>query len=134
MLRNPTLKRWAGTYGTIMVVRDGPAEPWRRLEGDWEEVETEDVQIDGSTSIKAGMKRPATATDVGLPDAKRPKSSSNPDNSSSTTCLAPPQGSIAGKVLAELEAAGNSVLGTGDVFLTEGFRARWCRCMAVSVI
>lgn len=116
-----------------MVVRDGPTDPWRRLEGKWEEeVEVEDVQMDGSTSVKAGMKRPSTATDVGLPDAKRPKSSSNLDNSSSTACLAPPQDSIAGKVLTELEATGNSVLGTGDIFLTAGFRDRWCRCMTVS--
>ncbi|KDR79109.1 hypothetical protein GALMADRAFT_1222886 [Galerina marginata CBS 339.88] len=127
--RNPTLVRWAGTYGAMMVVRDSPAEPWRRLNGSRQETE-ELIQIEGpQMASKLGIKRPLSPSAVDRPEAKRAKASSDEQISSSTACLAPPQELLAQKVLSSLDSAdAESFLGAGDLFLTLGFKERWCQC------
>jgi len=117
-----------------MVVRDSPAHPWCRLEARMDQPELEDeVRRDDSGSpIRSGVKRPLTPT-TAVPIAKRPR----PDAGSSlptAACLALPQDRIAQQILSNLATADGSIsLGTGDIFLTEGFRDRWCRCSSVSV-
>ena len=134
--RNPALKRWAGTHGVLMVGRDSPNHPWCRLEGPSNRAEGEDVQVDGDEPmVKLGMKRPSSSTDKDdIPDAKRHRSSSAADHlQSATSCLAPPQNPLASKIVTELSSSELSTsLGAGDIFLTDGFRERWCHCNAVS--
>lgn len=134
--RNPTLMRWAGTHGVLMVGRDSPSHPWRLLEGPWNRTEGENVQVDGDEpAVKLGMKRPSTATDRDdAAGAKRHRRSTDADPSQSPVpCLASPQNPLALKILANLSSSErNTSLGTGDIFLVDGFRERWCRCSSVS--
>ena len=132
---NATLKRWAGTPGIIMVIRDSPAHSWRRLEERLDDPEEDDIKIDDSESpVRSGVKRrPTPITDI--PIAKRPRNSPDAGSSALTTCLAPPQNSHAQRILSDLPSADGSIsLGTGDIFLTEGFQERWCHCGSVCLI
>ncbi|KAF9527218.1 hypothetical protein CPB83DRAFT_856573 [Crepidotus variabilis] len=131
-LQNITLRRWAGTHGVIMVVRDGPTLPWRRFESDGREDGEETVNIEAVPSLVKLGKRPSTILDSENPDPKRLKASSvDPSHSHHqiTPCLAPPQNPFVQKVLSALSFPDfSSSLGTADLFLTEGFRERWCHC------
>jgi len=117
-----------------MVVRNNPAHPWRRLEARMDQPEPEaEVRRDDSRSpIRSGVKRPLTPT-TAVPVAKRPR----PDAEyplPTVACLAVPQNLIAQQILSNLATADGSIsLGTGDIFLKEGFRDRWCRCSSVRV-
>ena len=123
VFRNATLKRWAGTPGAIMVVRDSPAHSWRRLDGP---LEAESIEIDNPQVVTiSGIKRPLSPSSLEEPEAKRAKGSS----SVASSCLAPPQDPLARKILTD--PANGSSLGAGDVFFTAGFRERWCRCNSV---
>ncbi|PPR07868.1 hypothetical protein CVT24_005605 [Panaeolus cyanescens] len=126
--QSAVLRRWAGTCGTLMVIRDSPADPWRRLNGidvdDQHPIEVNDTQ----DTSKAGMKRPLSPSAIDEPDAKRVKPSHEADMDF-TTCLAPPQHQAAQRVLSALDKKGCApFLGSGDLFLKSGFRERWCRC------
>lgn len=129
----PILRRYAGTKGVIMVVRDGERDAWQRLEG--ETPEASQGSAGGSpldvVDPQAGViKRPrscSSSQDDG-PEAKRPRTSA------SSPCLAPAVNPIA-QAIFENRASGaedSSPNGAGDIFLTEGFRERWCRCERVS--
>jgi len=121
-----------------MVIRDDPTDPWRTYcgsntshdnEADIGSVLFEVVETTGATVT--GIKRPRSprslsSTDV--PEAKRPRESSGSSN-----CRAPTPDPIALKVLALCNCSNaDTSLGNGDVFLTEGWRERWCRCSSVS--
>ncbi|KAF8154609.1 hypothetical protein B0H34DRAFT_660833 [Crassisporium funariophilum] len=127
---NATLKRWAGTYGAMMVVRDDLAGPWRCLNGLSTEAEGSALEADLNSSSRSGAKRPLSPSAFHEPDAKRAKASSNaPLLPSSRPCLAPPQDPLACTVLANLNISDpNTSLGAGDIFFTLGFRDRWCHC------
>jgi E3 ubiquitin-protein ligase UBR7 len=119
--------------GAIMVVRDGERGSWRRLEE--EPLEKSQGSFDGPPLDVADpqpvtTKRPRSrSSQDDEPDAKRAKVSASPP------CLAPAVNHIA-QAIFDNQTYGpeNAVLdGTGDIFLTEGFRQRWCRCEHVSV-
>lgn len=144
VLGNPTLRRWMGTAGAIIVARDSPEHPWRRVNGPASEVEEEVIQIDriGDTvEAKATIKRPLSPSVLDGPEAKRPKANADSTVESTTSasvsalsdlCLAPPQHPLAQTVLSALtESDVNMSLGTGDIFFTLGFRERWCHCASV---
>ena len=125
--RNELLKRWAGSPGIMMVVRDSLDQPWRRFEGEkTEEVNVDATEVKEASSI--GTKRPLSPSS-GIPHAKRP---CRPSSDSLTPCLAPPANSVAQEIFIGLLGGEPPCLGTGDLFLTEGFRERWCRCNPVS--
>lgn len=137
-MKNPTLQRWAGTPGVIMVVRDGPTEPWYLLGSGSKELEEELVDIETVPSSVALGKRPSTIveSDLDAPNAKRLKHSTENTNdlseSSTRPCVAPPRNPIASQVLhAHSFSEHGNALGTGDLFLTDGFRERWCHCDSV---
>jgi len=137
--RSPLLQRWAGTLGAMMVVRDSPNEAWRRLNGGVVDVdESVDIEESNQGSTSSGVKRPRSPTPDDGPDAKRVKTDGNVGSGSpkpTAPCLAPVQPPLARTVMASLVAEGSiseSGLGAGDVFLTEGFRERWCHCPTVS--
>ncbi|KZT70600.1 hypothetical protein DAEQUDRAFT_725137 [Daedalea quercina L-15889] len=135
----PTLRRYAGTPGVLMVVRDAPELPWKVIgrEESTDEGATVEVAAEAK-SEDVGGKRARSPEDAGAPAAKRPRVST--ESSASPPCLAPPANSVAQEILssspshlenggADSDAAvGSTPLGDGDVFLTEGWRERWCRC------
>ena len=114
-----------------MVVRDGERGSWRRLEGEPSEKYQEsfdDPPLDVADPQPVTTKRPRSrsSSQDDERDAKRARVSA------SSPCLAPVVNHIAQAILTS--GSENSTLdGTGDIFLTEGFRQRWCRCECVSV-
>ena len=130
----PTLKRYAGTPGALMVVRDAPEQPWKIIGN-------ESTNVDASVEVAeearlpeadVGGKRARSPEDADAPTAKRPRMST--ELSASQPCLAPFESPVAQRLLSSTpENATTTVpsLGDGDVFLTEGWRERWCRCQAV---
>ncbi|KAL6303793.1 hypothetical protein BKA93DRAFT_325400 [Sparassis latifolia] len=128
-----TLRRYAGTSKVLMVVRDSPSDKWRII-GD-EDAGSSTVEVDiAEPGSSAGEKRAHSPTKPDAPDAKRARLS--PVALSSQPCLAPAMNPRAQELLSSQESRDDeglqafSPLGCGDVFLTEGWRERWCRCGA----
>lgn len=127
------LRRYAGTRGVIMVIRDDENSPWKKYEGDCPDgpsgsCNTDDslIQIGHTESPpESACRDPCSASEERA--AKRRKIS----DTLSSTCLAPPINLIA-KAIFECESPDSnmvgSTLGAGDIFLTDGWRRRWCRC------
>lgn len=135
-----TLRRYAGTPGVLMVVRDSPQLPWKIIGQTESQSEVVDIGVreGGSVSVSAGVKR-ARSESTGEAHAKRPRAddSDEPEKAdapASPPCLAPQSNPTAQGMLLALERPTNTAgaLGAGDVFLTDGWRERWCRCNAVS--
>ena len=124
--RNSTLRRWAGSHGLMMVVRDSLTDAWRILNGDSTQIQVKN----GHTSTSSGVKRPLSPSALEEPDAKRIKGLSNTSPSQSNPCLAPSQSPLARKILSD----SSSSLGFGDIFCTFNFRERWCHCGSVSIV
>jgi E3 ubiquitin-protein ligase UBR7 len=116
-----------------MVVKDDPLYSWS-VHGTPTSTQGDTVDIDGTSSDVAGgttigIKRPRSSSGTRVLEAKRPRVSSSLPSS----CVAPPPDPVAQKVLALCGSSNpNTSLGHGDVFLTEGWRQRWCRCSSVS--
>ncbi|KAJ6466837.1 hypothetical protein C8R45DRAFT_1020277 [Mycena sanguinolenta] len=123
----PTLRRLVGTPGAITVVRTDPSSPWTRL-GDEPLPGDTDAPVaiaDSDASASAGEKRPAAP--AAEPAAKRARTDSG--STPAKPCLAPPPEPLAqAAYTSTAELDWDTALCTGDVFLTENFRARWCRC------
>ncbi|KAG6890333.1 hypothetical protein C0992_002316 [Termitomyces sp. T32_za158] len=130
--KNTTLVRWAGTPGITMVVRDTPAEPWRRLLDKPPPTEDPDpISITNTNTADeptVGSKRPLSPSNADCSDAKRLRGSFQVPIPSNTYCLAPDSNIMAQKIYQQLDAPKTASLGTGDLFLSGGFRDRWCRC------
>ncbi|KAI6004376.1 hypothetical protein F5J12DRAFT_722238 [Pisolithus orientalis] len=130
-----TLRRYAGTKGVIMVVRDDESGPWKAVDGDIllaasrnhtnNDLPPEVDDSESPTTFRQRFSSPPTQGEERA--AKRRKIS----NASASCCLAPSASSIA-KAIFERKPQGSRVsespIGTGDIFLTEGWRQRWCRC------
>ncbi|KAG9128397.1 hypothetical protein FRC07_013737, partial [Ceratobasidium sp. 392] len=136
VLRNPTVRRYAGSVGYRMVVPDG--EGWRILGQErGEDMEVEVVKKEEDEGMKeeeggAGTKRRATD------DADQPVKRARPESK----CLAPLVNDEAQKILDDLDklsikseegeevksGPGRVRRALGDVFLSAGWRERWCRC------
>jgi E3 ubiquitin-protein ligase UBR7 len=160
VLGNDTLRRWAGTRGVMMIVRNESNEEFTTLMEDggvdprWKVLTHED---DGTeivvTSEKEEQKREREDDGhevCGIEEraAKKPRTeiassamSSVPDFGSGTPCTTPPINFVAQKFLngrlgqtspgSAAKDKSISLLGEGDIFLTEGWRERWCRCPKV---
>ena len=132
--RNSTLRRWAGSYGLMMVVRDSATDPWRILNGDLTDSKKLIQVENGYASASSGAKRPLSPSAL-EPDAKRAKNLSNTPPSQSKPCLAPSQDSLARKIMDDFGLSGSSSsLGAGDIFCTLNFRDRWCHCDSVGIV
>ncbi|QRW21085.1 hypothetical protein RhiXN_06074 [Rhizoctonia solani] len=119
----PTVKRYAGTKGFRMVVpAEGGVEGFRILGEEWdEERRASDAGADEQASKRPRAEDPnPTPTDT--PSSFNDTSASTPDDPiPPTRCTAPPINSLAQTFLADPTAY-------GDVFLSAGWRERWCRC------
>ncbi|KAJ7750391.1 hypothetical protein DFH07DRAFT_887939 [Mycena maculata] len=125
----PTLRRFVGTPGVITVVRTDAASPWTRL-GDVPSTEDAPVAIaDTDAEVPAtstGAKR-APSPPADEPAAKRARTEST-SSTAPRPCIAPPVESVVQAAYADAELDLDTALCTGDVFLTDKFRERWCRC------
>jgi E3 ubiquitin-protein ligase UBR7 len=120
----PTLKKYAGTPGVMIVFREEENQPWKVLDGE----ESVVVIMDEKADAETGSKRSRSPT-RDEPDAKRTRVHSE----LGAVCLAPRLNLAAQTVFNSLEQ-NDQRFGTGDLFLTDGFRARWCRCPSVSIV
>ncbi|KAF8554501.1 hypothetical protein OG21DRAFT_1597299 [Imleria badia] len=125
----PILRRYAGTQGAIMVVRDGEQGSWQRLDGNSPEKAqgtSNEPSLDVTDPQPVTIKRPRSrsSSQDNEPEAKRTRVSMSPP------CLAPVVNHIAQAIFDNKMSGSESSSpeGTGDIFLTEGFRQRWCRC------
>ena len=139
----PILRRWAGTKGVMMVVRQDPGSAWNVLDGvslpNDSERGGENGLVDMGQDCQTGEKRPHSRAGFDFSDAKRPRISNidelSPADSSSQSCIAPPENSTAQRVFALVGSDDISQrIGHGDLFLTDGWRSRWCRCSSVSAM
>ncbi|PCH37213.1 hypothetical protein WOLCODRAFT_146581 [Wolfiporia cocos MD-104 SS10] len=132
----PTLRRYAGTHGALMVVRGGPEESWRVIGREADTLDVE-VQLDApENESTTGDKRALSPDSADAPAAKKARVS--PEPTPSRPCLAPLvnplaqrilDGSASGPEAAVSQSDGEpSIQGAGDVFLTDGWQERWCRC------
>ncbi|GJE92444.1 zf-UBR domain-containing protein [Phanerochaete sordida] len=141
-----TLRRYAGTPGVLMVVRDTLGDKWKIIghpedQNAHVDIGAESKLVDGAT---AGDKRPLSPSVDETQQAKRPRTSSpgaesKPSTESSAPaqpCLAPCPNPQAQEVLSAVKDGSSREsavsLGAGDIFLTHGWRDRWCRCSSCS--
>ncbi|KAJ4474356.1 hypothetical protein J3R30DRAFT_3295415 [Lentinula aciculospora] len=132
--RIPTLQKYAGTRGCLMVIRDEPTSLWKAFQ----DIHTDNSDLlevslipEESNNRLTGNKRALSPTAVIDSTIKRPRLS--PIAASSiVSCIAPTPNTTAQKVIGDLTSMidPSLALGTGDVFLTDGFRDRWCRCFS----
>lgn len=137
-----------------MVVRsaDSPTEPWVIIGKDGAketapvevDVKSENATSEAPSHAAAGEKRERSSSVSEEHQAKRVRVS--PEAESTPPCLVPAQDPRARKLLDGLDTPSpkdadakveegtdaDRYYGAGDVFLTEGWRARWCRCKSVS--
>ncbi|KAI0946547.1 hypothetical protein AcW1_009984 [Taiwanofungus camphoratus] len=136
-----TVHKYAGDQGILMVVRDSPHGEWRvmgRIDDD--ESHTVVVELHKEVEVEHGSentrKRLRSPDAADSQQAKRARFMPEP---SSPSCIAPTPNPLAQAILLSAEhiqstsdaPCSNSVvapLGQGDIFLTEGWRGRWCRC------
>lgn len=127
-----TLRRYAGTQGVIMVVRDSEDSPWRKLGGNSLCVDApttmEDDLLDIDDSLAGPGQKRSRSHSFHSEAPERKKQHVLPESSS--PCLAPAPNLIAQAIFQGSQQPSDTkvALGEGDVFLTDGWRGRWCRC------
>jgi E3 ubiquitin-protein ligase UBR7 len=124
-----------------MVIRESPEEKWKIMDGDSivsHENELENAEDAGETQL--GEKRPLDAETNETSElearAKRQRVDIDSDtraSTSSSVCLAPPVQAKAQDIMDQTSKEElDYSLGAGDIFLTDGWRKRWCGCEEVS--
>ena len=141
------VRRYAGTDGAMIVVRETGEGPWVILgkdsRGEAEVSADEEPQArspEGLPSTSGSNKRSFEGEMQAFPEEnrlKRPRMSDheNSDDDDATSCTAPPASEKIQGILDKVFAKEpDYTLGAGDVFLTEGWRTRWCQCAKVDTI
>ena len=141
-----TLRRYAGTPGVLMIIRDTPHDPWRvigQLSSQHDTVDIETKTENGRATL-IGEKRQRSDSAVSDQPVKRARQTSVEPNghdpngtANALPCLAPKPVSRAQTIFSGLDdpstsASASVALGAGDIFLTEGWRDRWCHCNKVN--
>ena len=134
---SPMLLKWAGSKNARMVVRSNASEDWfvypRSPEAQKEE------ETSSTTDTKVGEKRTLeqmTGSSEGHadePPAKKPRRDS-------TACNAPVPEAPIRELFERIKSKkgpyleGEGLHSAGDIFLTAGWRDRWCRCKEVRAV
>ena len=141
------MKRLAGTEGAMIVVRGSLEEPWSILGKNRaadstvaviSRPEGEANERDELPSTYGSNKRSLEGEIPSFSEDNRTKrartadvlsvSSPNPE----FVCTAPPELERAIEIYEIITKSGDYSLGSGDIFLTEGWRSRWCQCAKVA--
>lgn len=122
------VRKYAGTHGALVVTRKSCKDAWTVVGG------VSDVDADIQVDVEAGAKRSRNASEDGEPALKRVRlhedGEQNGTSSSAPSCLAPSPSQEIQSLLRQVEK-GDYELFAGDLFLTEDFRDRWCKCTSV---
>ncbi|KAL0060655.1 hypothetical protein AAF712_012532 [Marasmius tenuissimus] len=121
---NPILQRYAGSPGCLMVIKDDSTSPWRLLSNQTSETDVVNI-TEPSETISGAQKRPISPSSSTEQETKRQRLS---PSGSGTRCLAPSPNPLIERVYSQPDS--DKTLGAGDLFFTEGFRDRFCRCSA----
>ncbi|KAG7095206.1 hypothetical protein E1B28_005981 [Marasmius oreades] len=122
--KNSVLQRYAGSAGCLIVTRDSSSSPWKL----YPEKDAVD-NLSRSENTNCSQKRRSSPTGFSERNAKRQRVSPSSSSSSSEPCLAPSSSHQSDKIYTGIRDSEHlATLGTGDIFLTEGFRDRWCQC------
>ena len=141
VLKIDTLRRYAGTPGVLMVVRNTPQDTWKVI---GHQTNLDDVVDIGagpghSETAAVGEKRPLADPDQETQQSKRSRADSvgTPtavneavNGGPRQPCLAPEANILAQGILSAVQEKEDetTALGTGDVFLVGDWRQRWCQC------
>ncbi|KAG8930143.1 hypothetical protein FRC02_004582 [Tulasnella sp. 418] len=143
----PVLHRWAGTPGARMIIKRRTSlphvTPGKVDFGGWtvwgEKIETKD---EGDIfDVKKRSSSPPSV-DASEPPSKKMRTEAGPSVAKVSSCKAPPQDETAQIVLRGVDkrlegspslyssetSSEDEIIGEGDIFLSEGWRDRWCRC------
>ena len=129
VLKIAILRKYAGTSDALAVARGTCEDPWTVVgsapaDGD------HNAEID----VEAGEKRSRAASEDVEPASKRMRLDEDNANdgasSSVSRCLAPKPSEEIRSLLQRVEG-GDYELFAGDLFLTDDFRDRWCKCSSV---
>ena len=127
VLKVPILRKYAGSSDALAVIRNSCEDPWIVVGG------VSDADADVEIDAEAGVKR-SRAVLEDEPASKRMKlDEDNADDRSSSSlppCLAQKPSEEIQSLLQRAEN-GNYELFAGDLFLTDDFRRRWCKCSSV---
>ena len=127
VLKVPILRKYAGSSDALAVIRNSCEDPWIVVGG------VSDADADVEIDAEAGVKRSRAVLEDG-PASKRMKlDEDNADDGSSSSlppCLAQKPSEEIQSLLQRVEN-GNYELFAGDLFLTDDFRRRWCKCSSV---
>lgn len=136
---------YAGTEGSMVVMRETTEDPWTILgkpAGDKPDVSADQVSPteEGIASTSGSNKRSFEGEDSAFPEEVRLKRPRTMDSRSSDddvirrekACSVPLRSERVQHLLEKVYAEEpDYTLCAGDVFLTEGWRTRWCRCAKV---
>jgi len=127
VLKIPVLQKYAGTPDALAIVRRSTEDPLWRVIGRASDMDA-NVKID----IEAGEKRSRATSEDDGPASKRMRLDGDNEISSSSVspCLAPIPSEEIQSLLGRMEE-GDYELFAGDLFLTDDFRDRWCKCSSV---
>lgn len=127
VLKIPILWGYAGTSDALVAIRKSCEDPWVVVGG------ASDVDFDVEIDVEAGVKR-SRAVLEDEPASKRMKLDEGDANDGSSAslshCLAPKPNEEIQSLLQRVEK-GDHELFAGDLFLTDDFRERWCKCSSV---
>jgi len=128
-LKLPLLWKYAGTSDALAVVRKSGGEPWTVIGM------ASDADADTEIDVEAGEKRSRAASEDGEPASKRARFDGHDVNdgassSSVSPCLAPKPSEDTQSLLRRVEEEDYERF-AGDLFLTDDFRERWCKCPLV---
>ncbi|KAF9788430.1 hypothetical protein BJ322DRAFT_1106424 [Thelephora terrestris] len=129
VLEIPILRKYAGTPDALVVIRRSSEGVWTVLGG------ASDLDADFHIDVEAGAKRSRNVSEDGEPALKRVRLHGGDEQSgtsaSALPCLAPSPSQEVQSLLQQVEK-GDYEFFAGDLFLTDDFRDRWCKCTSCS--
>ena len=124
----PVLWNYAGTSGALAVIKRSGGGAWKVV-GEPSNTDP-DVDID----IEAGAKRSRPSSGDNIPAPKRVRLDEDTVQNGTSSCALPcmaPNSSQETQSLLQRVAEGDYELFSGDLFLTNDFREKWCKCPSV---